>query len=207
MSSSHPVREYYSRLIRQVYRDAKTFGRDTLFALLIGITILLLQVRYGMIRTDQTWRGALSVIYPYLGLLGLYLSYQAIKAPYVLDKAVRSELADNIAAVQKKTQRAYLRKELARFIEDGQLLLRRCSFGELNPPVDRGRRWIENTEEFVGKNLGESALEVYRVKVLPLRYPDSQTILTGNSEQQQVFILLKSRLQRLTDFLLEVSGE
>jgi hypothetical protein len=160
-----------------------------------------------MIRTDQTWKGALSVVYPYLGLLGLYLSYQAIKAPYVLDKAVRRDLVDNLAAAQKKTQRAYIRHELAKFIRDGQLLLRRCSSGEVNPPVDRGRRWIENSDEVVGKHLGESVLEVYRLEVPPLRPPDSQTILTGNSEQQQVFILLRSRLQRLTDLLLDLSGE
>ena len=108
---------------------------------------------------------------------------------------------------RKYERNAFFRKTLAIFIRDGRLILERLQFADPNPPIDSARRWIENTEEFVSRHLGDPALILYRTKVHPLRHPTSHTNVTGASEQSMLFELLRSRLHRLTDFLVGFSGE
>lgn len=125
---------YYVKLTKYIVRDTfLSFGKDQIAGIVLIILIAIYQVKYGLIRRDQTWANAMSIIKPYLWVLSAYVVIHAVRAPYVLDRARQREIENLKAekAIQdqeiekldnqeaKKEARRRLRGEVAQLLKEG----------------------------------------------------------------------------------------
>src|SRR5882762_1680744 len=100
MGVSRVVRAYLCRWARQVGRQLWSFGRDQAVGLILAILIFLYQLHSGLIQgVDLKKTGIETIAYPYLTLAGLYLLFEIVRAPYLLDRdaqdALKKALSDN----------------------------------------------------------------------------------------------------------------
>jgi hypothetical protein len=113
-----PRSSYAWRWIKQIGLQLWSFGRDQIVGLILAVLILLFQLHYRLIQAADAKKAELgTILYPYLALLGLYLLYEAIRAPFALDR----ERAGEIEALRKSTaQREHdrIQEEHTRALEE-----------------------------------------------------------------------------------------
>lgn len=74
---------YYARIICfAIWETFLTFGIGQIVGIVIVILIFIFQVRYGLIPQDKTWPNILSVLKPYLLVLGVYVAINTLRAPW-----------------------------------------------------------------------------------------------------------------------------
>jgi hypothetical protein len=106
MSDSETFENYYWRLLRQIVIQIISFGKDQIVGLILAVLILLYQLKEGLVKRTELHANELATLaYPYLTLLALYVGYEIVRAPFVLDREQGeriSDLADEL--VQRATE-------------------------------------------------------------------------------------------------------
>lgn len=78
---------YYQRLFVAFWKDfAKPFWEQVVLGLIIAVAILYFQIRYGVIKSAEQKGNELALLWPYLGLIGAFLSFHLLRAPWKLDQ-------------------------------------------------------------------------------------------------------------------------
>lgn len=101
--ASLPRRDRYAwRWINQVGRQLWSFGRDQAVGLILAVLILVYQLHSGLIQSaDVQKTGAETIAYPYLTLIGLYVLYEILRAPFVLNREQENKIRRLAAELQE----------------------------------------------------------------------------------------------------------
>jgi len=87
------AQNYYWRWFKQVASQIISFGKDQIVGLILAALILLYQLREGLVKPTELHANELATLaYPYLTLLALYVGYEALRAPFVIDRQRREEI-------------------------------------------------------------------------------------------------------------------
>ncbi len=79
--------DYAWRWIWQVIRQVWSFGRDQAVGLSLAVLILLYQFHSGLLQSADLEKTSVETIaYPYLTLIGVYVLYEVLRAPFVLNR-------------------------------------------------------------------------------------------------------------------------
>ena len=104
-------------------------------------------------------------------------------------------------AYAAQMERRAIRVKMAKFIEDGLALKRRCTNESESPPTDEANKWAARTEAFLRADLDESYVARFRSgSGLP-----PWTTSIQSTEHRNLSSGLHVRLARLNQFLEELS--
>jgi hypothetical protein len=86
MANPASVRSYSYRIARQVFSECLSFGSDQLMPVLIAAATAWAAVHFGLIPTPQRRQEyEATVLLPFIFGLAVYLAWQLVRAPFVLD--------------------------------------------------------------------------------------------------------------------------
>src|SRR5436309_1574446 len=95
--------EYYGRFWTQCITDILKWAGDQLVGLILAVLILLYHIGTGKIRShDEGIAGFFEIAWPYLSLLSLYAALHILRAPWLVDRKARAEIADLARALDEK---------------------------------------------------------------------------------------------------------
>lgn len=161
---------YYRRVLIQMRKDVWTFGvQQILIAVPVALCILLLQIRWGLTPRDLTFYNVLAVALPYLVVLILAVLFYGIRALWILDTDLQSEIEELKIKLAAEVPTEEKIERLRDVIRRGYQLLSKCqdetsvlSLPELMEWMGRG---MGSIEAYVGK--GESVAFGHCLKRLP----------------------------------------
>jgi hypothetical protein len=84
---------YHAKVFRKVAQEARGLWWSAIVPLVIAVVIAVLQGKFALIRTDQTWSAAFVNAAPYAALLVGYLFFHFMRAPWKLDRERHTEIA------------------------------------------------------------------------------------------------------------------
>lgn len=81
------------RFLPQCWGDLKASVGEQVVGVVLAILILLAQIRYGVISQDAVRANVLAVLWPYAALIGLFVIYHVVRAPWLISNAQLDEIA------------------------------------------------------------------------------------------------------------------
>jgi hypothetical protein len=107
----HPFRSfvvYWERVLVHAFQSSKTWARDLLIAAILTLIIAVIQTHWGLIKLSDLSATRMSIVLPYAVLLGGYVLWHIVKAPWKLDEAKQDALdaakEENLAAHRKSLE-------------------------------------------------------------------------------------------------------
>lgn len=85
---------YAYRLARQVLRECMSRSTDQIMPLLLAFVGAWATVHFGLVPTNQTEAAYVVYVLPFGVVFVVYVLYQVVRAPYVLDKAHRTTIVE-----------------------------------------------------------------------------------------------------------------
>jgi hypothetical protein len=84
--------DYWKRYWRVYWAGLKKSTGEQVIGALLAVAIVIYQIRYGIITTDQINGAYWAIAWPYVILVGGLLLWHLIKTPAEMDAAVTAEL-------------------------------------------------------------------------------------------------------------------
>jgi hypothetical protein len=88
------MRQYYSRFLRQTWKNLIKDGVPQVIGAVLAFAILLCQIRFGAVPHDLAWPNVWSIAWPYGALCAALALWAALRAPVQLDKEQATQIAD-----------------------------------------------------------------------------------------------------------------
>lgn len=85
---------YWYRLARQVFKECTSWSTDQIMPLLFALAGAWATVHFGLVPTNQTEAAYVVYVLPFAVVFAVYVVYQVVRAPYVLDKEHRARIAE-----------------------------------------------------------------------------------------------------------------
>jgi len=202
--------DYLSRWGKQIVRQIWSFGRDQIVGLILAVLILLYQFHAGLIDTKQRHATELATLaYPYLTLLALYILFEIIRAPFVLDQQQRARIKELEIERDKRdavSAQAVTRNALANHMSEAQTLMNRCFKQEDLDILEKAIvEWFNQLDAFLSSNLGASyVIRVRNHAGLPMQHFNPGSF-RPNPREVELYGMLHTAVARLEEFSKELT--